>query len=56
METDRGIPMLTLTVFDWHLGVQPMMLKGALLATLLMNFPRAKHFLCDCGTMLLSRF
>ena len=49
-----GLGLLILTALGWHLGAQPMMLKGALLAVLLLNFPKARHFLGDCGAMLLG--
>ncbi len=49
-----GLGLLILTAIGWHLGPQPTILKGALLAILLLNFPRAKHFLGDCGAMLMG--
>ena len=49
-----GLGLLILGALGWHLGVQPAVLWGALLATLLLNFPRAKHFLGDCGALMLG--
>ena len=49
-----GLGLLILGALGWHLGAQPGILYGALLATLLLNFPRAKHFLGDCGALMLG--
>jgi UDP-GlcNAc:undecaprenyl-phosphate GlcNAc-1-phosphate transferase len=49
-----GLGLLLLGALGWHLGAQPMVLWGAVLATLVLNFPRAKHFLGDCGAMMLG--
>lgn len=49
-----GLGMLILGALGWRLGAEPAVLWGALLATLLLNFPRAKHFLGDCGALMLG--
>lgn len=49
-----GLGLLLLGALGLHLGAQPMVLWGALLAVLLLNFPRAKHFLGDCGALMLG--
>lgn len=49
-----GLGLLVLGVLGWRTGVQPMVMWGALMATLLLNFPHAKHFLGDCGAMMLG--
>jgi len=49
-----GFGLLILLVLGWHLGTQPVFLEGALLATFLLNFPRARHFLGDCGALMLG--
>jgi UDP-GlcNAc:undecaprenyl-phosphate GlcNAc-1-phosphate transferase len=49
-----GLGLLILGVLGWHMGAQPMVLWGAMVATLVLNFPRAKHFLGDSGAMMLG--
>jgi len=49
-----GLGLLLLGILGWHMGAQPMVLWGAMVATLALNFPRAKHFLGDCGAMMLG--
>ena len=49
-----GFGLLALGVLGWHSGVQPAVLWGGLVATLLLNFPKAKHFLGDCGALMLG--
>jgi UDP-GlcNAc:undecaprenyl-phosphate GlcNAc-1-phosphate transferase len=49
-----GLALLVLGVLSGHMGAQPMVMWGALSATLLLNFPHAKHFLGDCGAMMLG--
>jgi len=49
-----GLALLVLGVLGWHLGAQPMIMWGALAAAFLLNFPHAKHFLGDCGAMMLG--
>jgi UDP-GlcNAc:undecaprenyl-phosphate GlcNAc-1-phosphate transferase len=49
-----GFGLLVLGALGWRLGAEPAVLWGALLATLLLNFPRAKHFLGDCGALMLG--
>ena len=43
-------------VLAWVLGYAPAggYLSGGLLATLLLNYPRARHFMGDCGSLLLG--
>jgi UDP-GlcNAc:undecaprenyl-phosphate GlcNAc-1-phosphate transferase len=49
-----GLGLLLLGVLGWHQGVQPVFLWGALISAFLLNFPRAIHFLGDCGAMMLG--
>ena len=49
-----GLSLLILGALGLHLGPQPMVLGGALVATLLLNYPRARHFLGDCGALMLG--
>lgn len=49
-----GFALLLLGVLGLHTGTQPMVLWGALVAALLLNFPHAKHFLGDSGAMMLG--
>lgn len=49
-----GLALLILGALSWRLGAEPAVLWGALLATLLLNFPKAKHFLGDCGALMLG--
>lgn len=49
-----GLGLLVLAALGWHQGFQPTVLEGAMLATLVLNFPRARHFLGDCGAMMLG--
>jgi UDP-GlcNAc:undecaprenyl-phosphate GlcNAc-1-phosphate transferase len=49
-----GFSLLVLGVLGWHSGVYPAAFMGALLATFVLNFPRAKHFLGDSGALLLG--
>jgi UDP-GlcNAc:undecaprenyl-phosphate GlcNAc-1-phosphate transferase len=49
-----GFGLLVLGILGLHLNVQPAFLSGALLAIFLLNFPRARHFLGDCGALMLG--
>lgn len=49
-----GFSLLVLGALAWHSGALPMLVGGALVATLVLNFPRAKHFLGDCGSLMLG--
>lgn len=49
-----GFGLLALGAICWHSEVQPAVLWGGLGAILLLNFPKAKHFLGDCGALMLG--
>ncbi len=51
-----GFSLLVLSVLAWVLGHAPAggFLTGGLLATLLLNYPKARHFLGDCGSLMLG--
>lgn len=51
-----GFSLLLLTVLAAVLGHAPAggFLSGGLLALLLLNYPRARHFLGDCGSLMLG--
>ncbi|GLH70653.1 hypothetical protein GETHPA_21860 [Geothrix rubra] len=49
-----GFGLLVLGALGWHQGAQPAVLWGGLLAVLMLNFPKAKHFLGDCGALMLG--
>jgi len=49
-----GYGALLLGVLGWNLGYQPMFLWGGLLAFLAFNYPKARHFLGDCGALMLG--
>ncbi len=49
-----GFAALLLGVLGWNLGVQSAFLWGGLAAVLALNFPRAHHFLGDCGALMLG--
>ena len=49
-----GIALLLFGILGAHMGTQPALLMGALLAVFLLNFPRARHFLGDCGALMLG--
>ena len=49
-----GFAALVLGVLGWKLGTQSPILWGGLAAVLLLNFPKAHHFLGDCGAMKLG--
>jgi UDP-GlcNAc:undecaprenyl-phosphate GlcNAc-1-phosphate transferase len=49
-----GFSLLVLGVLGWHSGAYPAAFMGALVATFVLNFPRAKHFLGDSGALLLG--
>lgn len=51
-----GYAALLLGVLGWNLGVQPTLLWGGLGAVLVLNFPKARHFLGDCGALMLGTF
>ncbi len=49
-----GFAALLLGVLGWNLGVQSALLWGGLLAVAALNFPKAHHFLGDCGALMLG--
>ena len=49
-----GFAALLLGVLGWNLGLQSALLWGGLLAVLGFNFPKARHFLGDCGALMLG--
>lgn len=51
-----GFSLLVLSVLAWVLGYAPAggFLSGGLLVTLLLNYPKARHFLGDCGSLMLG--
>ena len=49
-----GFAALLLGVLGWNLGSQSALLWGGLAAVLALNFPRARHFLGDCGALMLG--
>ena len=49
-----GYAGLLLGVLGWNLGLQPMLLWGGLAAVFALNFPKAHHFLGDCGALMLG--
>lgn len=49
-----GFGLLVLGALGWHQGVQPAVLWGGLSAVMMLNFPKAKHFLGDCGALMLG--
>ncbi|WLT31312.1 MraY family glycosyltransferase [Geothrix sp. PMB-07] len=49
-----GFGALLLGVLGWNLGHQPALLWGGLVAFLALNYPRARHFLGDCGALMLG--
>lgn len=51
-----GFAALLFGVLGWSLGAQSALLWGGLAALLLMNFPKAHHFLGDCGALMLGTF
>lgn len=49
-----GFGALLLGVLGWNLGYQPLLLWGGVAAFLLLNYPKARHFLGDCGALMLG--
>jgi UDP-GlcNAc:undecaprenyl-phosphate GlcNAc-1-phosphate transferase len=49
-----GFAALLLGVLGWNLGLQSALLWGGLVAVLGLNFPKAHHFLGDCGALMLG--
>jgi len=51
-----GFSLLVLSMLAWVMGYAPAggFLTGGLLATLLLNYPKARHFLGDCGSLMLG--
>jgi len=45
---------LLLGVLGWNLGTHSALLCGGLVAVLALNFPKARHFLGDCGALMLG--
>ncbi len=51
-----GLGLMVLALLHAQIGAAPGLLTGALAAVFLLNFPRAQHFLGDCGALLLGTF
>ncbi len=51
-----GFAALLLAVLGWNLGTQSVPLWGGLVAVLALNYPKARHFLGDCGALMLGTF
>lgn len=49
-----GFAALLLGVLGWNLGTQSALLWGGLVAVMALNFPKAHHFLGDCGALMLG--
>lgn len=49
-----GYGALLLGVLGWNLGYQPLLLWGGIAAFLAFNYPKARHFLGDCGALMLG--
>jgi UDP-GlcNAc:undecaprenyl-phosphate GlcNAc-1-phosphate transferase len=49
-----GLGAILLGVLGWRLGTQPALLWGGLAAVMVLNFPKAYHFLGDCGALMLG--
>ncbi len=49
-----GLGLLVLTMLHAQIGAPLGFFSGALLALFLLNFPRAQHFLGDCGALMLG--
>jgi UDP-GlcNAc:undecaprenyl-phosphate/decaprenyl-phosphate GlcNAc-1-phosphate transferase len=49
-----GFAALLLGVLGWNLGSEPALFWGGLAAVLALNFPKAHHFLGDCGALMLG--
>jgi UDP-GlcNAc:undecaprenyl-phosphate GlcNAc-1-phosphate transferase len=49
-----GFGALVLAVLSWNVGVQPMLLWGGMATVFLLNFPKAHHFIGDCGALMLG--
>ena len=51
-----GYAALLLGVLGWNLGGQPTLFWGGLMAVLALNFPKARHFMGDCGALMMGTF
>jgi UDP-GlcNAc:undecaprenyl-phosphate GlcNAc-1-phosphate transferase len=49
-----GLTALLLGLLGWGAGSEAALLVGAVLGALLLNYPRARHFIGDCGAFLLG--
>lgn len=49
-----GFAALLLGVLGWCLGGQPALFWGGLFGVMALNFPKAHHFLGDCGALMLG--
>ncbi len=49
-----GYAALLLGVLGWNLGLRSPLLWGGLVAVLGLNYPKAHHFLGDCGALMLG--
>jgi UDP-GlcNAc:undecaprenyl-phosphate GlcNAc-1-phosphate transferase len=49
-----GLAALLLGILGWGAGSEATLLFGAVLGALLLNYPRARHFIGDCGAFLLG--
>lgn len=49
-----GFAALLLGVLGWNLGIKAPLLWGVLASVFLLNFPKARHFLGDCGALMMG--
>jgi UDP-GlcNAc:undecaprenyl-phosphate GlcNAc-1-phosphate transferase len=49
-----GFAALLLSVLGWNLGLRAPLLWGVLASVFLLNFPKARHFLGDCGALMMG--
>lgn len=49
-----GFAALLLGVLGWNLGIRAPFMWGVLASAILLNFPRARHFLGDCGALMMG--
>lgn len=49
-----GFAALLLGVLGWNLGLKAPLVWGVLASVFLLNFPKAKHFLGDCGALMMG--
>ncbi|HLP30175.1 MAG TPA: MraY family glycosyltransferase [Geothrix sp.] len=49
-----GFASLLLGVLGWNLGMRAPLMWGVLASVFLLNFPKARHFLGDCGALMMG--